>query len=100
MDSSEPKRNQVHFDRLKKYRKQITAVIKTVNEDVDWVVLTVAVSDLIKDISGQYNNREMSIVLTKLQECGCWLEEQDIECTVAKLKEARYWAGEYLKTLE
>lgn len=97
---TEPKRNYVHIERIKKYRKTLTDLIGEVNEGTNWANLELKVTEFTKEIVGQYNNREMSLVLTKLQESGCWLEEQDIEATVAKLKEARYWAGEYLKTLE
>lgn len=58
---NELKKNDVHI-------KQI----ETIQEEIDKVT---------KMISGKFNNREMSIVVTKLQE-------------------AKMWAGEYIKVLQ
>lgn len=51
----DPKKNQVHIQRAESLEQKIV--------------------DVHKEVSGNFNNREMSIVATKLQEARMWVEE-------------------------
>lgn len=65
-----------------------------------WAETEEGIQVILKEVVGRFNNREMSLVVTKLQEASHWVNEKNRSQVVAKLTEAKNWAGEYIKTLQ
>lgn len=98
-ESNAAKRNAPHIRRVAEFADQVFALKSMVTEAAEWADIRNTAASIARDIRGLYNNREMALVCTKLDEAVIWCDEQDIEQVRAKLTEARGWASIYMKVL-
>lgn len=54
---------------------------------------------ILVDIRDSYNNREMALVSTKLEEAMFWCEENNTAQAKFKLTEAMHWCRKYVSVL-
>lgn len=98
------KRNAPHINKVKEYADQIFAVNSTLifgkeAEKNDFGKASEAASVILRDIRSQFNNREMALVCTKLQEAIHWCEEKNTTQVKFRLTEAKNWCKEYIRIL-
>lgn len=106
--STQAKRNAPHIAKVKTIQDQLIAVNSLIKKeaktkDVEHEKLdkiNAAIGAVLNDVRGNYNNREMALVVTKLQEATHAVNRKDFNSAKLKIDEARDWAGEYIKTLE
>jgi hypothetical protein len=91
-------RNAPHIQRVETIQKQIISVA-ALADDKKFDKASEAVDLIRKDVQSSYNNREMSLVATKLQEASFSLKREDKKQSITKLEEAHDWAGQYIKVL-
>lgn len=103
------KRNAPHIHRVNLIKGRIETLIKEVNEkeitEETLILIRNTINNNITDIKGTYNNREMAIVVSKLQEAGHWIavdnpSKHEFQIASDRLREANNWASEYIKTLQ
>lgn len=99
------KKNVVHIRRVAEFADQIFALNTTIKTDKglaskDNSKLLDAAASILRTIRGHFNNREMSLVCTKLEEASHWMVEGNAEQVKLKLTEARNWAIAYIEFLK
>lgn len=98
-ESNAAKRNAPHIRRVAEFADQVFALKSLVTEGADWSDIRSAAASIAREIRSLYNNREMALVCTKLDEAAFWCDEKDIEQVRVKLTEARGWVTNYMDVL-
>lgn len=103
-ESTAAKRNKPHIDKANELADQILAVnsMLVFGEDAeknDFGKVAEASSVIFRSIRSTYNNREMALVCTKLQEAMHWCDEKNTAQVKYRLTEAKNWCLEYAKVL-
>lgn len=104
MGELEEKRNAPHINKAKQFADQIFAVHSTLvfgegAANNDFGKAAEAAGVILNEIRGSYNNREMSLVCTKLEEAIDWCKEENTTQAKYKLTEAKNWCMRYARVL-
>jgi hypothetical protein len=104
MDDTAAKRNAPHINKANEYADQLIAVNSTLvfgekAEENDFAKTAEMAGAILNQIRSNYNNREMSLVCTKLQEAIQWCEEKNTTMVKYRLTEAKNWCREYARIL-
>lgn len=94
------KRNSPHIRRVSDFAEQILAVKALVTEDAKFNKVSEQAKLLANQLRALFNNREIALVCTKLDEVSIWTAEKDIEQIRTKLTEARGWCLNYIELLK
>lgn len=98
---NELRKNDVHIKQVENIQQRIAAHAKACKDKTHSYAETISgVSEINRTVSTTFNNREMSLVATKLQEAEHWCGEENRTQAVLRLTEAKNWAGEYIKVLQ
>lgn len=93
-------RNNPHIKATEDIKLQIEGVRNLVKKDAKFDKIAEAAKSIVTDIRNRYSNREMALVITKMQEASNWAKEKDADQTKAKLTEAMHWCDEYVEILK
>lgn len=104
MGDIEDKRNAPHILKVNNLANQIIAVhsLLVFGEDAvnnDFGKTAEAAGIILQDIRSSFSNREMALVVTKLQEAIHWCKEENTAQVKFKLTEAKNWCKEYVRVL-
>lgn len=100
MHPTELKKNEVHIKRVKGIIESISNTrALTAGKEVDFKRIKNEIAGIRKGAEGAFNNREMALVNTKLQEASHWADEHVKSMVVRRLTEACNWAREYIEIL-
>lgn len=101
-DNIAAKRNAPHISKVTDFSKQIEAIGLMVDKTTttEWEKVIFATGQVLADIRASFSNREISIVMTKLEEANQWAGVKHPTYTRMKLYEARFWCTSYINVLK